>query len=208
MRTVFALTVVWLSMVAALWPEPKRPAPLPLPMPDAEFLLVGDCEAWGWTYWAPAEFAKFGPRVQNLGLPSYRADHLRDDAHRLRGSRASLVVVHIGAADVSTSASPQAIVADITAALEEVRLAVPQASVLVLELTPRSNQASRARTDAVNALLREELDYGRVWDRGHLIGDFVELDYAHTDTLDGVHLTPSGYERLQSQLARHIGRTK
>lgn len=177
----------------------QRPAPLPRPMPDAEVLVLGDSAAWRWTYDNPAAFALLGPRAQNLGLPSYRASHLLADAHRLRGSDAR-VVVHLGAADVSTGAEPEAIADDILHALEAVHEAMPHARILVLELVPRRDQVMGWRTDAVNMWLRDGLDLS-------VIGDSWSLPYARFVPLDvepgadGVHLDAQGYAELASVLA-------
>lgn len=185
-------------LVAGLMPPPHRPAPLPRPIPDADILFIGDSSTWGWTFWGSSSWASF-PAAQNLGLPSYRASHLLADAHRLRGSDARVVVAHIGAADVSTGAEPEAIATDILHALEAVHEAMPDARILVLELVPRRDQVMGLRTDAVNMWLRDGLDPA-VWDEWTLdYATWVPLDVE--PGADGVHLGASGYAELASVLA-------
>lgn len=176
-----------------------RPAQLPRPMPDAEVLFVGDSAAWGWTYWGTPSFAELGGRTQNLGLPSYRAAHLLADAHRLAGSRADVVVVQLGAADVSGRAIPEDIATVMLQAVEAVHAAIPDATVLVLELVPRVTPEAAGRTVDVNLRLRDSLDLSVIGDEWSLpYARFVDLDVEPGP--DGVHLDAEGYAALERQV--------
>lgn len=178
----------------------KRPALLPLPMADAEVLFVGDCQAWGWGYDGKDTWAKFRPKVQTLGLPSYQVGHLADDAYRLEGATAGVVVVQLGMADLSTGGSVSDIAEGYVEALEAVRAALPPLTrVLVLEIPePTTNLERAEKTRRLNNLLRYELDYPRVWDRGYLIGEFVPMDVE--PGADGVHLDARGYAQIRNEL--------
>lgn len=187
-----------LGLAYSAWPEPRRPAPIPPYLSNADVLFVGDCQALGWTYDGRESWALFDG-AQNLGLPSYRADHLAADAYRLTGSPVRVIVLQIGTADVSTASQPEEIAADILHAVEALHEVVPDAQVLVLELPGRRDPRQNYRTQAVNLLLRDGLNLSN-------IGDEWSLPYARWVPLDvepgpdGAHLDAAGYAAIEEQI--------
>lgn len=170
-----------------------RPRAMDRPMPDAEVLVLGDCEAWGWTYDGVASFPLLGDRVQDLGVPSYTVADLRRNVPRLRGATASLVVLQVGAADVGRRDSGQ-VAADVVEVVEEIYAEVPGIQVIVLPVLPRARPEAQAEVDTINAILAEDLwtIFARIEVPADLLG------------ADGVHLRPEGYAVLARELAPWI----
>lgn len=195
--------------------EPDR-IPMALPMVDAEVLLMGDCQAWGWTFTGSASFPRLGPNVQVLGLPSMTVDDLRANIARLsepkykkkiHSLKTRLVVLHVGAADIATDTDPGEIAEEIMLAVGEVRDLFagrpgPQVQVVVIELLDRARPEHQARVDTVNSLLRDLGALHAVYYATNTWGPtpIVRLDIPLSLQPDGVHLNAEGYAMLADEI--------
>jgi platelet-activating factor acetylhydrolase IB subunit beta/gamma len=172
-------------------------------MPDAEIVFVGDSitahfsDEGRWTRLPGLA----GRKALNLAVPGDQTENVlwRLDRMELASVQPRQAVLLIGTNNLRTEDTPCDIVAGITAILQRMRTAWPDARLVVLGILPRgpAMQFALERRQAVAASLRTAAAAGGYAfidpTEAFLCGGTNSCGYYQEDLL---HLLPAGYERL------------
>jgi len=111
-----------------------------------------------------------------------------------------LIVLKIGTNNIGSSSEAD-IAQGITTIVQELRSRVPSASILLVGITPRSNAAVTATTDAINAIIahNENLSTIRFLDmrNGFYAGNGQFFSELFSNPADPLHFTQAGYLRWE-----------
>lgn len=169
-------------------------------------LFLGDSITERWT---PAIWHEsLAPRgVLNAGIDGDRTEHLRWrlEHGNLDGTPPRAVVLLIGTNDLGHGRLPDVAADGIRTDLVYLRTRLPGVRILLLGLTPRSDQF-KEKVEAVNQLIKtcngSNVGYANI---GSTLLD-SEGRLARSISIDGVHFTELGYQRLTQQLNPLIDR--
>ena len=183
-------------------------------------VFLGDSITQGWggegkTAWA-ANFAKLN--AVNYGIGGDRTNHvlwrvqngeLDGLASPPAGSAPKVVVLMIGTNDIGTGATPETAAAGIKACVAAIRAKLPNSTILLLAILPRSDKPDdlRERCRRTNELARDVADGKNVvWqdDWAKFVNDDGTIDKAIMP--DVLHLSPAGYDRWAALIAPTLDR--
>ncbi len=143
--------------------------------------------------------------VLDAGIDGDRSEHLlwRIEHGNLDGTPPKVIVLLIGTNDLGHGRPPELAAEGIRTILLYLRERLPAVPILLLALTPRSDRF-REKVNAVNRLIKT-CDGGFVHyaDVGRTLLD-SQGRLTRGMSLDGVHLTDLGYQRLTLRLDRPI----
>ena len=146
-----------------------------------------------------------GRHVLNLGVGGNTSADLLDRLDEIVAAGPSTVVLEIGTNDFAWRLPVEEVVANIEHVLTELRAKLPEARILVQSILPRQREYAHIVTgvnDEVAAFApRVGAEYVDVWpvladDEGGLRPEF---------TVDGLHLTPAGYDAWYALLRTVLG---
>ncbi len=168
-----------------------------------QVLFLGDSLTERWTpeIWR-RDIAPLG--AVNAGVDGDRTEHLlwRIENGNLPEPPPRVIVLLIGTNDLGHGRSPKTAAEGVRHDLQRLRERASSARILLLGLTPRTDRFGRL-VDAVNAEIRTCAGGAVTYaDLGQSLRDAGGV--APGVIADGVHLTPSGYQRLTGELRRHL----
>ncbi len=167
---------------------------------EIDLLFLGDSITYGWNNNGKAAWERFyGEReAANFGIGGDRTQHVlwRLENGEIDGLSPEAVVLMIGTNNLGSN-TPEEIADGVTAIVEKLRSALPEAKILLLAIFPRDEDPSprRERLEAVNrqiAGLAESDDMVTYLDIGaHFLNDDGTISKEIMP--DFLHLSPRGY---------------
>jgi lysophospholipase L1-like esterase len=159
-------------------------------------VLLGDSITDLWSDVPELSASYFRPGTLNCGVGSLFVGGVRwqIDNGVLDGYQARNVVLLIGVNDIAAGRKPEEVAADIRELLATIKAKQPTANVVHLAILPA--EGHREAIEATNALMPDAIDVG-----GKLL---VDGGIDRSIMVDGLHLSPKGYEILGEQIAGHL----